>query len=217
MNETTDINYPFKTGLSEKKDITEGSFSEIKQFQDDDRWVVKEYSQVMDFALGEWEMTAKKDSEKVGLPPEMTWNRFKEQIKKDDDLLNRFGKGLRKFIPDHHLVFGANDKGEKRGFVAMKRVLGEDVEKMAQVPEGLIEQLEELITESVEFYRQSNLDPISKGLFPDLLPIQEDDNLRFGNLMWGKVGDREGLFLTDIYPLRHFSDPDTLAMDLGIM
>lgn len=217
MTDTQLTEYPFKLGLEEKEDITEGFFSKVKHFRDDPRWIVKEYDQVNDLAMAEWRATNATNLEEEFKKPKMSFERFTYQVKKDEELLKKFGASLLRFIPEHHLVFGTNPDGEKRGFLAMKRVIGEDVEIMKEVPQELVTQLEEVITEAVKFYEMSQQDPIHKGLFPDLMPIQDDDNERFGNLMWGEVDRKKGLYLIDTYPLRHFKDSIDLALEMRMM
>lgn len=200
MSNQEPVGYPFKKGLESKTNITPGAFSEIKQFQDDDCWIVKEYADLIDPLAS----------------PELQLQGFRDQVKNGDDLIERYGPGLKKFIPEHQLIFGTNEKGEKRGFVAMKRVLGEDLEKMKTVPAELVRQLEEVISESVKFYR-NNFAEMGKGFFPDLMPPQADENVRFGNLMWGEVEGKTGLYWIDTYPLRWYQDPSDLAVILRVM
>lgn len=200
MSNQEPVGYPFKKGLESKPNITPGVFSEIKQFQDDDRWIVKEYVHLIGSLAS----------------PELQFQLFRDQVKKSDDLIEEFGPGLKKFIPEHQLIFGTNAKGEKSGFMAMKKVKGEDLEKMKTVSTELVTQLEEIIGESVKFYR-NNFEKLGVGYFPDLMPPQNDDNVRFGNLMWGELEGKTGLYWIDTYPLRRYEDPAGLAVTLQVM
>lgn len=217
MSDQELTNYPFKRGLEDKVSVTLGVFSDIKEFKDDDRWIVKEYAYVTGSDMTEWVKKRKTDPNNAAEPPEMNVQIFTDGVKRSDELIEKFGQGLKRFIPEHQLIFGTNDKGEKRGFLVMKKVNGEDLEKMKAVPDELVGQLEEIIKASVEFYENSFAEPISRGYFPDLMPIQADDNARFGNLMWGELELKQGLYLIDTYPLRRYGDPKSLAVIMEVM
>ena len=133
--------YPFRVDMVDKPGVTEGAFSAVKEFLGDPRWIVKENDNVMDHEYMEWLGKFGRDPEKAGMPPNLTVERFKEEMKGADTMLKKFGGELYDFIPEHHFVYGANPDGRRKGFVVMKKVIGEDVIKMDKVPEELVLQL----------------------------------------------------------------------------
>lgn len=209
--------YPFAGKMEEKNDVIPGKFSEVKSFLNDKKWLVKEYSGVNDFAEHFWKFRNEKGEADVPRP-ELTWDRFQAEMIKHRNLLRKFGsEKLLGFVPANNLVFGNNDAGEKTGFIVMRRVSGEEIDNMAEVPNEMVSQLEELVAESVLMYKRSLEDPIYQGYFPDLMPPREDKNIRFGNLIWGEIDGKQQLYWVDTYPLRQYENPKELAADLEIM
>ncbi|HCQ31769.1 TPA: hypothetical protein DIU27_05355 [Candidatus Collierbacteria bacterium] len=166
-----------------------GHFSDVMQFKTNNNWIVKEFRRYDDLYL------------------------FRKQIKSEDDILRVHGRRLNTFIPEHHLIFGTNDKGEKIGFIAMRKVIGEDLSRMNTVSKELVGQLEDTLSAAVELYRLT-AEALGNGYFPDLFPPQEDMTVRFGNMMWGKVEDKLGLYTVDTFPLLSMSDAENISRRL---
>ena len=207
--------YPFRADLVDKAGVTERAFSTVKEFQGDPRWIVKENDNVMDHEYMEWLGKYERDREKAGMPPKLSLERFKEEMKGADVMLKKFGGELYDFIPEHHFVYGANPEGRRKGFVVMKKVTGEDVIKMDKVPLELVPQLEKLIELSIDFFEKTTEEETYLGFFPDLFPpSQEGSGGDFGNLMWGDVDGKRGLYLVDTYPLDPVESVPMLMVDL---
>ncbi len=173
--------YPFKRGLAEKTDIVKGAFFDIKMFENDPRWIVKEISAFDD--------------------KKMTFERFRDELQGADRMIERYGSKLKRFIPDHHLVFLTNPNGENKGYIAMKRVDGVDLINMRRLSKKQVLRLEDLLESSVDFFRDSTLGTGMMGYFPDLMPKRPDSVCRLGNLMWGSVEDKKDFYLIDNFPL----------------
>ncbi len=181
--------YPFVDGMVEKKDTEPGRFTKIFEFKNNPGWIVKRVHRL----------------KKIGIYGRMKFEDFNNEVGQADRDLKKFGNKLMRFVPDHSLIFEKDLHGHGEGFIAMKKVDGVDISREGELPLEFASELEDLIESVVDFYENMTREDGKIGKFPDLFPPQDDGERRFGNIMWGTVDGKKGLFLVDIYPLMEYS------------
>ena len=121
--------------------------------------------------------------------------------------------GLYRFIPPVQLVWGKNKQGVNRGYVLMKKVIGQDIYHYYNIDNAVATQLDELISISIRM-GQDNLDLFFRERrIPDII-----NGSGFINIMIGTIDSnlQSKPYLVDTYPAKTWSDYEITTWNFAI-
>lgn len=186
MDSATEV-YPFAGEVIDAPGVVKGWFSETKEIKDNKRWILKEI-------------------DPFGEGSEEKFREFVDSVKRHDELLKKFGGRLNEYIPSHHLVFFAKPENKSRGYIAMRRVEGEELIKMDKIPDVAATQLEDIILASLETWRTTE-EKSDRGCLPDIIPPSQEGYIpTFGNMIWGEIDGVKKLYFVDTFPMLEIDD-----------
>lgn len=164
--------------------------------QDPQRWLISEVIQLEE-----------------GLP--LDFDNFRREVGGSLGLLMQEELGLKRFIPETHLVWGSKEKEDGvekgAGYLVRRRIIGRQLGDEAVSQLQVAAQLDDFLCGALKLY-QNTVDSNGFGLIPDLLSYETPrgqwlelnsppnlKNFLIGHYQEEEDGDR--LFFTDVYPL----------------
>lgn len=208
---------PFKLSLEPKPDVVEGQYALIEQFQGDNRWVIKEFSQATDgiyykYLSDEVDKFRKREVSDTP-PPPMTQERFKKDFVKWEKLLKKTKTSLNSYVPEHLLLYAKNAEGKETAFMVMRNIQGKELERITELTDLEESQVAETISVALDFYDESKNTEGStgQGYMPDIAGATIK-NIIVGSYA-GESDAPQKAYLIDIYPLIRIKSGDTKAFD----